>query len=177
MESNAKPTPRKKAAAKSPKAKPEAAKRPRGRPTVYTRAIADLICKRIASGMSLRQACADEDIPPASTVRGWVVDDIDGFAERYTRARMLLAEHWADELVEIADDSSRDMVLTKEGEKLDSEHVQRSRLRVDTRKWIIARMLPKVYGDKIDLNHGVQPDNPLATLAEKVMGTPLKPKA
>ena len=158
-------------------APPPAAKRARGRPTVYTREVADLICRRMAGGMSLRQACADDGIPPASTVRGWVVDDVDGFAERYARARMLLAEHWADELVDIADDSASDWIQTSDGERLNSDHVQRSRLRVDTRKWIVSKMLPKVYGDKLDLNHGVQPDNPLAKLAERVMGTPMKPKA
>jgi Bacteriophage Sf6, terminase small subunit-like len=35
---------------------------------------------------------------------------------------------------------------------LDAEHVQRSRLRVEARKWLLSKALPKVYGDKLDLN-------------------------
>ncbi len=64
-----------------------------------------------------------------------------------------LAMRWADEALEIADDGSNDW-MKRQGEDgevhviYDHEHIQRSRLRVDTRKWLLSKVLPKVYGDK-----------------------------
>ncbi len=57
-----------------------------------------------------------------------------------------------DEALEIADDASGDWTADKDGKKtLDHEHVQRSRLRVDTRKWAAGKLAPKRYGDKLNL--------------------------
>src|SRR5690606_35883601 len=111
-------------------------KRRRGRPTTYSAEIADEICRRLAEGETLRAICRELDIP-ASTVLEWVRDDRDGFSERYARARELGYEVMADELIEIADGGSGDW--------------QRDRLRVDTRKWLLARMLPRRYGDRVTL--------------------------
>ncbi len=58
----------------------------------------------------------------------------------------------ADELLEIADDGRNDWVVDEEGgDKYNGDHVQRSRLRVDTRKWLLSKALPKVFGDKLAL--------------------------
>lgn len=63
----------------------------------------------------------------------------------------------ADDLLDIVDDSSGDYVVReRDGERItvvDHEHIQRSRLRADTRKWLLSKALPKIYGDKIDLKH------------------------
>ena len=60
----------------------------------------------------------------------------------------------ADETLEIADDSSHDTITDDEGnERFNSEFAARSRLRVDTRKWLLSKALPKVYGDKITTEH------------------------
>lgn len=76
------------------------------------------------------------------------------FRDQYARAREAQAEHWADEIIEISDDGTNDWTerQNKDGstyEAIDSEHINRSRLRVDTRKWLMARMAPKKYGDKV----------------------------
>lgn len=76
-------------------------------------------------------------MPPAPTVLEWVKDDREGFAERYARARESGAYVMADELLEIADDGAED--------------VQRSRLKADTRKWLLSKVVPRVFGDKLDL--------------------------
>ena len=60
----------------------------------------------------------------------------------------LQAEHWAEEIIEIADDSKNDFVEKEGHTALNSENINRSRLRVDTRKWLMARLAPKKYGDK-----------------------------
>lgn len=108
--------------------------RKRGRPVTYTQEVADEICRRLAEGETLRSICRDLDVP-ISTVLGWVRDDREGFAAQYARARDIGYEVMADELIEIADRGSEDW--------------QRDRLRVDTRKWVLARALPKKYGDRV----------------------------
>lgn len=126
-----------------------------GRPVTYTSGIAERICARLADGESLRAICRDEDMPPESTVRLWVVDDREGFAAQYARARDVGLDAMADEILEVSDDGSNDWMERQDsdgkgvGWQLNGEHVQRSRLRVDTRKWLLSKMAPKRYGDKL----------------------------
>jgi hypothetical protein len=121
-----------------------------GRPTKHSAGLASHICALLAEGKSLREICRDENMPAESTVRLWVVDDRDGFSAQYARAREAQADYWAEQIVEIADDGSNDTYTDKDGnERTDQEVIARSRLRVDTRKWLMARMAPKRYGDKI----------------------------
>ncbi len=133
--------------------KPAPKKAKKGRPSLYTEALAAKICRRLAEGESLRAICADKAMPAISTVMGWLFDgNHDGFSEHYARAREAQAEIRADEIVDIADDASNDFTADKDGKLVaNSEHIQRSRLRVDARKWIAAKLLPKRYGDKLDL--------------------------
>jgi hypothetical protein len=127
---------------------------PAGRPSDYTQEIADRICQQLASGMSLREVCRSDDMPAESTVRLWALEDRDGFSAQYTRAREIGYHSMADELLEIADDAANDWMERNgddnEGWQLNGEHVQRSRIRLDTRKWLLSKALPKVYGDKLD---------------------------
>ena len=127
-----------------------------GRPSIYSDELALQICERLADGESLRSVCATEGFPNERTVRRWALDDKHPFSPQYTRARELGYHKMADEMLEIADDGTNDYVTreNKDGstyEALDSEHVQRSRLRVDTRKWLLGKALPKLYGDKVEL--------------------------
>ena len=118
------------------KAKPKK----KGRPSLYTEALAAKICRRLAEGESLRAICADKVMPAISTVMGWLFNGKhEDFSEQYTRARQAQAEFRADEIIEIADAA----------EHGGSEEVQAARLRVDARKWIAAKLLPKKYGDKL----------------------------
>lgn len=124
-----------------------------GRPSDYTPELAATICERLAGGETLRAICRDPGMPDERTVRGWAIDDRDGFSPHYARARELGYHAMADETLEIADDTSHDFrtVETDDGtrEIVDHEHIQRSRLRVDTRKWLLAKALPKIYGEKV----------------------------
>jgi hypothetical protein len=129
-------------------------KKPRiGRPSNYTPELAETICSRMSNGESLREICRSPGMPPESTAREWVRRDVDGFADKYWAARRLLAEYWADEIIQIADDGSNDWVerQLRNGSIArvqDREHVQRSALRVDSRKWLLAKLNPKKYGDR-----------------------------
>jgi hypothetical protein len=129
----------------------------RGRPTLYTPEIAAAICEKLASGMTLREICKAPDMPHESTVRSWAMRDLDGFSTHYASARELGYHAMADELLEIADDGTNDWVERNDqenpGYQANGENVQRSRLRLDTRKGLLSKALPKVYGDKLAIDH------------------------
>lgn len=128
-------------------------KRPRGRPTIYTSKLADAICRRLATGESLRRICRDDGMPAESTVRAWALDDINGFNARYTRARNLGLDCMADEMLEIADDGRNDTYLDDNGkEKVDYDNVKRSTLRVTTRQWLLEKLASRKYGNKQELD-------------------------
>jgi hypothetical protein len=139
----------KKKAAPKKKSKTAVA-RPRGRPSGYSDFLADEICHRLThdGGRSLRNVCAADDMPSLSMVMRWLVLH-DYFREQYAIAMDVRAEIMADDMLEIADDGRNDYVQTDDGLAVDKDHIQRSRLRVDTRKWLLAKMAPKKYGDKV----------------------------
>lgn len=93
-------------------------------------------------------------MPAIATVFKWLAAHSE-FVEQYTRAREAQADTLADELIDIADDSANDYYdrpVGTEGETqrvVDAEHINRSRLRVDTRKWVASKLKPKRYGEKI----------------------------
>lgn len=124
-----------------------------GRPSAYSAGLADIVLALLAEGLSLSEICRRDDMPARSTVHQWIADNVDGFTDKYARAREAQADRFADEIVEIADDSTNDWVERKRGKDtvtdLDYDHVQRSKLRVDARKWLMARMAPKKYGDRV----------------------------
>jgi len=125
-----------------------------GRPTAYTPDLAARICEELASGRTLRDVCRDEGMPPESTVRLWALRDESGFSAQYAEARQLGYMCLADELLEIADDGQNDWMMRHgddaPGWAINGEHVARSRLRLDTRKWLLSKALPKLFGDKLD---------------------------
>lgn len=118
------------------------AKRKRGRPSTYTRKVADQIIQRFEAGETLREICRSHGMPPAPTVRHWVLDDVDGFAERYARARDLGIDAIVEDAIDRAKASGRDNV-----------QVQADRLYVDTIKWYACKMAPRRYSDRQTVEH------------------------
>lgn len=118
-----------------------------GRPTTYNEDIAAKICARMSEGESLRSVCRSDGFPVLSTVFLWI-GKYPEFSEQYKLAMASRADAMFEDMIEIADDGRNDFMETEQGEKFNSEHVQRSRLRLDTRKWMLSKMLPKKYGDK-----------------------------
>lgn len=123
----------------------------------YTPELAAKILEEIATGKSLRAVCREPDMPGESAVRKWVIEDRDGFSAHYARARDMGVDAMADETIEIADDGTNDFEYTEitpgvtARSPLDQEHVQRSKLRVDTRKWYLSHIAPKKYGDRMNM--------------------------
>lgn len=111
------------------------------------------ICQRIMLGESVRRICMDEHTPAQSTVFEWLVSK-PHFRAAYNMAKTLLAETLAEEVLEISDDDSGDFVKGEDGAQFDSQHVQRAKLRVDSRKWLAAKLSPKRYGDTASLRIG-----------------------
>lgn len=131
----------------------------------YSQALAHKICERIMEGETLNKITQDPRMPTKRTVLRWLNDpQLEGFRELYYNARRVFAELVIDEVIELADDSSKDWIETynKHGQpngwKPDHECVQRARLRIDTRKWLAAKMIPRVYGEKLEVEHGVTGD-------------------
>jgi len=138
-----------------------------GRPSDFTQDLAALICERIADGESVRTICADDDMPHKATVFRWL-DAHEEFRDRYARAKELQLEHIADELLDIADDGANDYVerYTDDGAVTcvaNPENIQRSRLRVDSRKWLLSKLVPKKYGDRVVNEHTGAGGGPIQT--------------
>jgi hypothetical protein len=99
-------------------------------------------------------------MPDKATVFRWLAARQE-FRDQYARAREAQADYWAEEIVEIADDGSSDTYTDDNGNvRTDQEVIGRSRLRVDTRKWLMSKLAPKKYGDKIQ-HAGADGDGPV----------------
>jgi hypothetical protein len=130
----------------------------------------DRICEQLAEGQSLRAICREPGMPSVWTVLRYV-DASPEASQQYARARELQAEFFAQDIVDISDDATNDYMKTVDadgvvGYKLNGENIARSKLRVDSRKWIASRILPKKYGDKTLV--GSDPDNPLPQAFVKI---------
>lgn len=129
-------------------------KHPGGRPTDYTQELADRICEELALGKSMRTVCAAEDMPAMSSVFKWLREHKE-FTEQYAKAKEESADAMAEELLYIADTPVMGEIKTikPDGsvEIKQDEMLGHRRLQVDSRKWLMAKMKPKKYGDKIDM--------------------------
>ena len=177
-----KPAPKKAPPAKTPKAKKPAARksaagigapanRPKklGAPSTYTPELAAAICEHIAAGKSLRTIAALDGMPAQSTIMVWLDGKHPDFTEQYARAREAQADKLAEEILAIADDGRSDTYLDAEGnEKTDSEVIQRSKLRVEARKWLASKMAPKKYGDKMAIG-GADDLGPVQTVTKEMI--------
>lgn len=127
---------------------------PVGRPSDYTQDLADRICEKLSEGESLRTVCFADDMPSARSVFRWLRDNKE-FSQQYARAKQESADAMADEILDISDDGSNDWMERNYGETTvwvtNGEALQRSKLRVDTRKWLMAKMKPKKYADTLDV--------------------------
>lgn len=140
------------------------------RPTDYTEEIAELICQRISSdSRGLAHICNEnEDMPARSTVYVWL-SKYAAFSDKYARAKEAQCHVLADEILDISDSSKEDWVkrLAYKGPvedwELNGESIHRSRLRVDSRKWLLSKLMPKKYGEaqQIDMTVKGGMDNTL----------------
>jgi hypothetical protein len=122
----------------------------------------------IASGLSVKAAC-DRNGVGEKTFYQWAAGKgapYQEFTQDYARATLIRAERMADEILAIADDTSQDTAVDEDGDEYTRhEHIQRSKLRVDTRKWLMAKMMPKKYGDRVVQEHTGADGGPLQVVS------------
>jgi hypothetical protein len=127
----------------------------------------------VATGKGLYKWCVANNHHYAA-VNEFVALDPE-FSTKYARAREDQADYFADEIVEISDDGSRDYKETDDGRIVpDHDHIARSKLRVYSRKWLAAKLKPKRYSEKLAVG-GTDELDPLQTVTKLVVvGIPAK---
>jgi hypothetical protein len=107
------------------------------------------VCELIIEGFSLRAICEKADMPSRRSMFYWLQNNPE-FRERYEIARLMQVEYWAHEIIEIADDASGDFVINERGERIvEHENINRARLKIDARKWLMSKLHPQRYGDRV----------------------------
>lgn len=119
-----------------------------GRPSDYSPELAERVCNEMAGGLSLRKVCLLEWAPDKRTILRWLTAH-EAFRTQYADACEARLDHMADEVLDISDATQNDVVVVDGVERVNNEVINRSRLRVDSRKWLLSKMAPKKYGDRV----------------------------
>lgn len=131
-----------------------------GQPTKYNQEIANQICELVATThKSMKTICSEIGIS-YQTHLNWIVAHKEYF-DQYARAKEDQADLLAEQILEISDDKTGDLLDGEFGQQGNTAAIQRSRLQVDSRKWIASKLKPKKYGDKIEHSGTIQIEQPL----------------
>lgn len=134
-----------------------------GRPTKYSNALADRVCMRVMDGESLLSISDDEDMPARGNLYKWLLKH-DYFRDNYAHACEVRASILFDEVITIADNTTEDDIFTADGNRVaNNEWINRSKLRIDSRKWVLAKMMPKRYGDKLEVDQKTEHSGEIKT--------------
>lgn len=131
-----------------------------GRPSDYTPELGREICRRVATGLPIWELTLAEDMPSRSAVFNWLHEgsfapagDLRDFVDMYARAKASAAEADDDFADRVARDGGRDIIVEDHDglrvEKVDHEHIKRSKLIVEELRWRRARRAPLKFGDRI----------------------------
>jgi hypothetical protein len=128
---------------------------PPARPQEFSETLASEICERIAFGETLRHITLLPHLPEEATLYRWLLREPE-FQARFLAAKALQVEKWAEELIDIADDARNDWIVRENGRAgtsatvANSENVQRAKLRVVVRQWLIARWQSRLAAEKAE---------------------------
>jgi hypothetical protein len=125
----------------------------------YNPELASTILTRVSEGETLRQVARDEGVPESS-IREWIRSDVDGLAARYSQARAMQVDSWADEIITVAYDLTIDPA--------------EKRVRCDQLRWLLSKLSPKRYGERLLVAGDA--DSPVQLLHQKVDLTALFPQ-
>ena len=124
--------------------------------TVYDPEKVAVILKRMSAGESQDPVCKSVGIGP-TTFREWVLDDVDGLSVKYARAKELQLQVWADEIKDLSDACRlgvKTVTSAKDGTTVtEADMVERAKLQIDSRKWLLSKLVPKKYGDRQEVEH------------------------
>lgn len=148
-----------------------------GRPSSYNKDIAAELLSEIAStNQGLATICKQKDYyPDPKTVYRWLLD-VEEFRQNYTRAKEDQSQVLEDEILAIADETHLGEITTDKGngfvEVQRKDMIEHRKLRIESRKWLLTKLKPKKYGDKLDLTHTTSPIEALneAQLRERLAG-------
>ena len=147
---------------------------PSGKLPEYDRdKIMDYVCDALATssrglGNIIKQGEEElKSYPTYSTIMLWLSED-EALSERYARAKEAQADFMADEMIDIADDGRNDWMKRQQGngetvDVLNNEVIQRSKIRIDTRKWLASKLKPKKYSEKLQTEHSGPDGGPIKT--------------
>ncbi|AXF65010.1 ubiquitin carboxyl-hydrolase [Leclercia sp. W17] len=137
-----------------------------GRPSDYLPEVAADICSLLAEGESLRKVCERPGMPNKATVFRWLAQH-EEFRDQYAKATETRADAIFEDMFDIADSVTEEAAA-----------VAKARLRIDTRKWALARMNPKKYGDKVsqEIDHKSS-DGTMTPKPTTIQLLPVEPKA
>lgn len=138
-------------------------RRPMGRPPVKPSPddpqAVERLCQLLICGMSMTEACAQDDCPARTAVYAKMAAD-EGFRATIARAREAQQHAMIDETIEMADAAT-------------PENWQVVKLRIWVRQWRAAKLAPRVYGEKVEV--GGSAENPLTLLIQELQGRALMP--
>lgn len=118
----------------------------------FSEELISTIFNRVSNGESINKNCSTPDMPCRNSFFEWV-DKSEDVQRRYQLAIIARTDFYAEEIIAISDDGSKDTYLDGDGnERTDNEVVARAKLRIDARKWFVSKMNPKKYGDKLELS-------------------------
>lgn len=141
---------------------------------LYDDKLATEFCERMCKGEAPTQICTDPRMPSYPTIIRWSLSDdpkYEVFRVMYEESRKIMWLYHADQMLDVSDNSKNDYMdrynkFTEETERVfDNENVQRSKLRIDTRRWLLSKMLPHIFGDKVDVSVGGRDGKPIALAA------------
>lgn len=147
-----------------------------GRGTAYNRQVCDEICRRVIDGQTVKEIGASPDMPCANTIWNWIARHPE-FCEMWLIAKRAQMLREAESILEIADDGRNDWMQRRVDDGtfepiVDKENIQRSRVRIDARKWLLAKMMPSIFGERVAVEHSGSisraaelSDDDLATIA------------
>jgi hypothetical protein len=119
-------------------------KRKPGRPSVYREDVAERILTQIAAGKSLPTICRAPGMPKVETIGTWIWRNHEGFADRYFHAFCARCSVMAQEAVDIVDEAV--------GGDMAAQSCAKNR--ADMRKWLLSRLIPDRFGDRLALAGG-----------------------
>ena len=143
----------------------------KGRPTIFSQRLADKICLLISTtSHGLRVICKiHKDLPNPLTVYRWLNTNED-FCKQYARAKEEQAQVIFDEILTISDTTQiGSIIYTRKGRKEArvGDMIEHRRLQIDARKWVLSRLLPKKYGERIEVDSASDPLNEILSEMKK----------
>lgn len=103
------------------------------------------VCRRLIDGEALRAIFKPKTMPHVVTFFEWLEDNKE-LGKRYARAMQFRSHLLFEEIIEEANEEP-ERTDTKFGTCVDTGWVQNKRVRIEAKKWVVAKMNPQVYGN------------------------------